>query len=170
MAARREAALARAAALEARVSAELAYLGPGLDERRRQWLRASVYGLYRLLAEYRELLAPGDSEGQLAALRVSADILDSVARGSDAHAFAAVRLLARASAAHGTGSVRTREAELACLRAHGARYGPIDGALARRLVAARRRFLLAASLRDRMGLLAWDAASGADGGEEGAPV
>ena len=96
---------------------------------------------------------------QLVALSAAVEALDGAARGSDLHLRYAVAALDAARALHATGSVELRAAELACSRAHAARYGPLAPGLLRAAVGARRRQLLGASLARRMDLLAWDAAA-----------
>lgn len=93
---------------------------------------------------------------QLAALAAAAEALDGAARGSEPHLQYAVAAWDAARAVRGAGSDEARAAELACSKAHAARYGQLEPPVLSAAVAARRRQLLGASLSRRMSLLAWD--------------
>jgi hypothetical protein len=97
---------------------------------------------------------------QLAALGTACAALDGAARGSERHVLAAVAALDAARALHGADSLEVRAAQLACGRAHAARYGPLAPGVLGDAVAARRRQLLGSALARRMSLLAWDAGEG----------
>ncbi|KIY97081.1 hypothetical protein MNEG_10880 [Monoraphidium neglectum] len=93
---------------------------------------------------------------RLSALTAAADALDGVARGSELHLQTAVAAWDVARALTGAASEASRAAELACSRAHAARYGQLEPVVLSAAVAARRRQLLGASLSRRMSMLAWD--------------